>query len=362
MPDRVDSLSVLICTYNRAAFLDQTLRGIASCVRPEHCRLELVVVDNNSTDNTPAVVTAAAAFMPFPLRYAVEKQQGKSFALNHGLRLVTGTIVALTDDDVLTSPDWLARLVQAFDSHDVTFVFGKVLPCWGALPPPELLIQRGHAVWGPLALVDYGDDGVSYDASVFERRPLPIGANLAFRRDVLQRLGGWRTDLGKVNNTLISGEDHEIFYRLHRAGQFRGVYDPAVVVRHHVPAERLTRRYFRRWFFWHGRTMARMASTLHQHLEWSGVPHVARVPRYVYRAFLGQTWRWMRRFCSHDALGLLIEEMRWIEHLGYFAECWKLGDRAASAPQRSSVTVSNTTPSRPTPSSLSSHSLTSPRT
>ena len=330
MPNRVESLSVLICTYNRAAFLDQSLRGIVSCARSHHCRLELIVVDNNSTDKTREVVTAVAATAPFPVRYTLERQQGKSFALNHGLRLATGSIVALTDDDVLTAPDWLERLVEAFESHDVTFVFGKVLPAWAALPPPELLMKRGHAVWGPLALVDYGDDPEIYDESVFERRPLPIGANLAFRRDVVEEVGGWRTDLGKVNNTLISGEDHEIFYRLHAARRFRGLYDPAVIVRHHVPAERLTRRYFRRWFFWHGRTMARMASTLHEHLEWSGVPHVAGVPRYVYRAFLAQTWRWVRRFGSHDALGLLIEEMRWVEHLGYFAECWRLGSRTAS--------------------------------
>lgn len=327
------TISVLICTYNRASFLGDTLRALAEAPCPPGTAVEIVVVDNNSTDETARVVAEASARSQRPIRYVVERQQGKSFALNHGLSLVEGDVIALTDDDVLISPDWLARIAEAFASKDVTFVFGKVLPRWGEVPPPELLTRRGRDMWGPLALVDYGDDPVDYDEGSVEFRPLPIGANLAFRRDAVRQVGGWRTDLGKVNNTLISGEDHEIFYRLHRAGLYRGFYDPELIVRHYVPPGRLTRRYFRRWFFWHGRTLARMSGDIHPGLDWSQVPRVAGVPRYMYRGLLMQTWRWMRRFGSADALGLLIEEMRWIEYLGYFAECWKLGP-ASSLPPR----------------------------
>lgn len=325
MTERVPKISVLICTYNRAAFLADTLRALAEAPTPLGTDVEILVVDNNSTDDTAAVVSAVAALSPRPIRYALERRQGKSFALNHGLELVTGDVIALTDDDVLISSEWLTRIAGVFESRDVTFVFGKVLPRWGEVPPPELLTRRGRDMWGPLALVDYGDDAVEYDEGSVEFRPLPIGANLAFRREAVRRVGGWRTDLGKVNNTLISGEDHEIFYRLHRAGLYRGFYDPELVVRHYVPAQRLTRRYFRRWFFWHGRTLARMSGEIHPHLDWSRVAHVAGVPRYMYRGFFAQTWRWIRRFGSPDALALLAEEMRWIEYLGYFAECWRPG-------------------------------------
>src|SRR6185503_20045692 len=111
--------------------------------------------------------------------------------------------------------------------------------------------------WGPLALVDYGDAPTDYTADNTGQR-LPIGANLSFARDAIVRIGGWRTDLGKVNNTLISGEDHEIFQRLRRAGLYAGFYYPQATVLHFVPASRVTRRYFRRWFYWHGKTQALM--------------------------------------------------------------------------------------------------------
>jgi glycosyltransferase involved in cell wall biosynthesis len=332
----VRSVSVLICTYNRDAFLAETLRALSTAPCPAHYDVEIVVVDNNSTDDTRRVVSEIAAASPRPIRYALERRQGKSFALNHGLELVRGEVVALTDDDVLIAPEWIARIVAAFESRDVTYAFGKVLPRWGALPPPELLTRRGRDMWGPLALVDYGDEPVDYDEATFERRPFPIGANLAFRRDAVERVGGWRTDLGKVDNTLISGEDHEIFYRLYHAGLYRGFYDPELVVRHYVPPQRLTRQYFRRWFYWHGRTLARMNRAIHPNLDWSRVAHIAGVPRYMYRQILGQTWRWVRRFGTNDALGLLIEEMRWIEDVGYFAECWRPGGTVRSGlPDRS---------------------------
>ena len=328
----VRSVSVLICTYNRAGFLRDSLGALLSASRPPRVAVEVVVVDNRSTDDTRAVIEEVAAGSPVPIRYALETRQGKSFALNHGLRVAAGDVLALTDDDVLIDPEWIVRLVDAFESRDITFACGKVLPRWGTLPPPELLTRRGRDMWGPLALVDYGDDPLTYDEETFAWRQLPIGANLAFRREAVHAVGGWRTDLGKINNPLISGEDHEIFFRLSRTGLFRGLYEPRAVVHHHVPAGRLTRRYFRRWFFWHGRTLARMNSAIHPHLDWSRVRHIAGVPRYMYRILLTQTWRWLRRLGSGDALALLSEEVRLIEHLGYFAECWRLGGRTAAEP------------------------------
>ncbi|HXE80356.1 MAG TPA: glycosyltransferase [Vicinamibacterales bacterium] len=326
---RVRSVSTLICTYNRASFLRESLEAILAAVRPPGVALDVIVVDNRSTDATRQVVDDVAARAPVPVRYALETQQGKSFALNRGLDLAAGDVIALTDDDVVVDRNWIVRLVEGFERHDVTFVGGKVLPRWGTLPPPELLTRRGRDMWGPLALVDYGDDPVTYDEETFAWRQLPIGANLAVKADAVRAVGGWRTDLGKVNNTLISGEDHEIFFRLSRAGLFNGLYDPDSIVFHHVPPGRLTRRYFRRWFFWHGRTLARMNSAIHPDLDWSRVRHVAGVPRYMYRSLLTQTLRWLRRLGRRDALALLIEEMRLIEHLGYFAECWQPGGRAA---------------------------------
>ena len=325
----IDSLSVLICTYNRARLLEDTLAALAAARAPEHCDVDIVVVDNNSSDETAAVVQRAALRGPWPVRYAMERRQGKSYALNRGLTIARGEILALTDDDVLPAEDWLVRIVERFRAGDIVFVFGKVLPRWQVPPPPEMLSTRARDIWGPLALIDYGDEPTQYNAASFAQKRLPIGANLAVRRDALERIGGWRTDLGKVDNSLIAGEDHELCVRLFRAGLYTGLYDPGVVVRHFVPASRLTRRYFRRWFYWHGRTMARMAGAIYIDLDLARVPYVGGVPRFLYRESLAQTFRWLRRLGHHDGLSVLIEEVTLLEYLGFFAESWSHG-RAAS--------------------------------
>jgi glycosyltransferase involved in cell wall biosynthesis len=325
----VSTVSVVICTYNRATLLRETLAALQSMTPPADCAVEIVVVDNNSNDNTPAVIAEAQARSAVPIVALHETRQGKSFALNLALSHATGDILALTDDDVLPAMDWIARIVDAFRRRDVTFVFGKVLPRWSQLPPPELLLRPAQAIWGPLAIVDYGDEPTAYHPDAPGQR-LPIGANVAFARDALVTAGGWRTDLGKVNNTLISGEDHEIFMRLRRFDLYAGYYDPENVVRHYVPPQRLTRQYFRRWFYWHGKTQALMLDDLYPGLEMSRVPRVAGVPRFALRQALQQGWRWLCCRPHDDKLTALIEELKFVQYVGMFAQCWRRSRRESA--------------------------------
>jgi glycosyltransferase involved in cell wall biosynthesis len=317
----VSSASVLICTYNRARLLHETLAALSAMKLPAHCEAEIVVIDNNSTDNTPTVIADVARHSKIPIVAGHEARQGKSFALNTGLSMASGDIIALTDDDVWPAEDWLERIVLNFRERDVIFVFGKVLPKWAEPPPPELLLPRAQEIWGPLAIVDYGDTPDAYLPETWQR--LPVGANLSFQRAAMVTIGGWRTDLGKVDNTLISGEDHEIFARLRRHGLYRGYYDPSVVVRHLVPSTRLTRRYFRKWFFWHGKTLALMLDYMFPDLDISRCPKIAGVPRFLYRRALEQCWLWVKSIRSGDALGVLIEELTTFEFAGLFAELWR---------------------------------------
>jgi glycosyltransferase involved in cell wall biosynthesis len=318
----VNAVSVLICTYNRARLLRETLMALRKLELPSDCDVEILIVDNNSTDNTRRVVEEAAAASRVPVTYLREARQGKSFALNTGLAHARGDVIALTDDDVLPASEWLTRLVTVFRQRDVTFAFGKVLPRWGCVPPPELLMPRAQDIWGPLAIVDYGDEPVEYRADSQGQR-LPIGANLAFSRDALVTIGGWRTDLGKVDNTLISGEDHEIFLRLRRHGLYSGYYDPPASVRHYVPASRLTRKYFRQWFYWHGKTNALMLADLFPELDLKRIPRIGGVPRFMYRQAARQMWRYMQTVGRADALALLMEELKALQYVGLFWECWR---------------------------------------
>jgi glycosyltransferase involved in cell wall biosynthesis len=318
----VSAITVLICTYNRAGLLRETLAAMQAMAPPSECAVEIIVVDNNSTDDTPLVIAESACRGRFPVVSLHERQQGKSFALNLGLSHANGDVLALTDDDVVPSSDWLHRIVEDFRARNVTFVSGKVLPRWGCRPPPELLTLRAQDIWGPLAILDYGSLPIDYVAENTSQW-LPIGANVAFSRSALVAIGGWRTDLGKVNNTLISGEDHEIFMRLRRFGLYAGFYDPALSVRHYVPAERLTRRYFRRWFFWLGKTWALMLEDLYPKVDLTRVPQVAGVPRFLYREALAQCWRWIRTRGSNDALKALTAELRALQFAGLITECWR---------------------------------------
>jgi glycosyltransferase involved in cell wall biosynthesis len=330
---KVTSVSILICTYNRAALLRESLHAMSALTPPPDCDVEIIVVDNNSTDATPHVIADAAALSPFRVVSLHETAQGKSFALNRGLAVARGDIIALTDDDVWPDAEWLLRIVSRFRERDVTFVFGKVLPRWGSLPPADLLTTSAQDIWGPLALVDYGDDAAEYTADRTGQR-LPIGANLAIRRDALLEVGGWRTDLGKVNNTLTSGEDHEIFCRLRRFNLYAGFYDPEICVRHYVPARRLTRRYFRDWFFWSGKTHALMLNDLYPQLDIGRVMHIAGLPRFLWRQSLQQLGRYLRtRLPRTPALDALKEELRLLQYCGLIAGCWRrrrgLATRAA---------------------------------
>ncbi len=320
---KVSSISVVICTYNRATLLRETLAAVQAMTPPDDCQVEILVVDNNSSDNTRAAIAEATAHARYPVVALRATRQGKSFALNVALAHATGDVLALTDDDVLPAPDWLTRIVDDFRAHDVTFVFGKVRPRWSRVPPPELLTPPAQAIWGPLAIVDYGDAPALYHPTVESRR-LPIGANLAFLRAVLVAIGGWRTDLGKVNNTLLSGEDHEIFMRLRRFNLYAGYYDPEIVVWHYVPPQRLTRRYFRQWFYWHGKTQALMLDDLYPELDMPRVPRVCGVPRFAVRQAWQQAWRWLGSCAQRDKLASLVEELRFVQYAGFFAQCWHL--------------------------------------
>lgn len=333
----VRSVTVLICTYNRADLLRDTLVALQAMAAPPACAVDILIVDNNSTDATATIVSAFAHGQRFPVAYRRESRQGKSFALNHGLAEACGDVIALTDDDVLPATDWLSRIVQAFRTRDITFVFGKVLPRWSTTPPPELLTERAQEIWGPLALLDYGDADIPCDADTRGVK-LPIGANLALSRAALTTIGGWRTDLGKVDNSLISGEDHEIFMRLRRHGLFRGLYDPENRVRHYVPASRLTRRYFRRWFYWCGKTRALMLQDLYPELDLDRVLKIGGTPRFLLRQGLEQTMRYLRTLGSNDSLAVLIEEVTLLQYAGLYVECWHRR-RHRHGPNREEVTA-----------------------
>src|SRR3982750_3874969 len=155
--------SVVIATYNRAADLRETLTSLAALrtLAP----WELIVVDNNSTDDTRDVVQTAAATFPVPLTYVFEQEQGRSPALNAGIRQARGEIVVTTDDDVRVESDWLDRTGGAIERLHCDYVGGRVLPIWGG-PRPAGLPNHGGKHWAVIALLDYGAEPIEFGTRV----------------------------------------------------------------------------------------------------------------------------------------------------------------------------------------------------
>jgi glucosyl-dolichyl phosphate glucuronosyltransferase len=275
--------SIVIATYNRAAVLRDTLASLAR-LRPS-ASWEVIVVDNNSPDDTRAAVASAAAAFPVPLRYAFEKEQGRSAALNHGFRIAAGDILVTTDDDVRVEADWLDRIEAGLDTLRCDYVGGRVTPIFEAPALPNWFPDKPGLLWGVIALLDYGPTPVRFGVRV------PLGVNMAMRRSAIERAGGFDPAVGRKAGTLLGQEVREWCLRAHAAGLV-GYYVPDIVVRHLIPADRLTRKYFRRWFYWRGISRALLYAETGLDMErpeqstidFRTVKHVAGVPRYYFRS------------------------------------------------------------------------------
>jgi glucosyl-dolichyl phosphate glucuronosyltransferase len=275
-------ITVLICTYNRASYLGATLDSLAQMEAPG-LNWEVLVVDNNSNDETAAVVLSRVAGYPAPLRYLFEGRQGKSNALNTGMAATDADIIAFTDDDVRIPTDWLTRTRAAFDTFNCDYVGGRVYPWWEAAPPRWLPSSNGR-LWAVIALLDYGPEPLRFG------RRIPLGVNMAVKRSAIERVGGFNPRMGRTAGTLMGQEQREWFLRAHAAGVV-GYYAPDIVVHHWIPCDRLTKRYFRRWFYWRGigramlyaQTGKDMESPEQSQLDFAQVKHVLGIPRYLFR-------------------------------------------------------------------------------
>jgi glucosyl-dolichyl phosphate glucuronosyltransferase len=308
--------TVVIATYNRAPLLDRTLASIRRLRVAPGRTWDVIVVDNNSRDDTRAVVERHARDFPVPLTCLFEARQGRSSALNAGIAASRGTVIAMTDDDVLADPGWLDAacdaLLQPADPA-VAYAGGPVAPLWESAPPAWLDLTRGD-LWGTIAIQDHGGEPFVYE----ERRKVPLGANLAVRRSLFDAVGGFRADLGRTTGERVLGQEvPELLARARAAGR-RGLYLPAMRVQHHIPSARLTPQYFRRWWFGKGvsrSTLEAGSPVTELGVDLRATPHVLRVPRYMYGSALRDAMGWLR----HAARGRRADAFRHQMMLAYFA-------------------------------------------
>jgi glycosyltransferase involved in cell wall biosynthesis len=267
----VPHVSVIVAAFNREA----SLRGlIDSLLAQDTCvPFEIIVADNASTDDTPAVVRAFSA-AGHPVRYLREDRRGVSYARNAGAAAAKAPILAFTDDDQHVAANWVSTIVAVMRDHpEVDAIGGRVLAQWDH-PRPSWMSAR---LLGPVSLFDRGD------RLPLHRRQwmcLP-GGNLAIRREVFAALGGF-------NHAYIRSQDRELTVRLLLTGR-TAMYVPELVVYHHLDAGRLTKRRFREWNTCEGRMRAGYA--FEELFTRNGeiralppnLPRVLGVSRFMYR-------------------------------------------------------------------------------
>ena len=175
------NITVILCTYNRYESLAKALDSLAALVVPETVEWNVLVVDNNSSDGTRAIVERFCQRYPSRFHYLFEPRQGKSYALNAGIHEASGEVLAFVDDDVIVEATWLQNLTSPLQNTDWAGSGGRILPGRPFSPPRWLAVSGPYAMGGVLcAHFDLGDEAKELD------RP-PYGTNMAIRKSMRVR-------------------------------------------------------------------------------------------------------------------------------------------------------------------------------
>lgn len=242
------TVSVIICTYNRSQLLYDALLSFSEQEGLCAIAYELLVVDNNSTDDTEAVVRGFTNKVL--VRYIKEPELGLSNARNRGIREARGELTAFVDDDVLFGKEWLIHLVRGAERWPNAAVFGgKAVAKWEVNKPTWFLDDGRFHMRGMIAHFEPAQgEGIL-------TKVLPYGCNMAVRSSIFHKYGGFDPHLGRVGGTLLSGEEWDFFWRLLNGGEIM-VYLPSAMVFHRVTGTRGQKEYYSRWMKSSGETQA----------------------------------------------------------------------------------------------------------
>ena len=311
------ALSIVLPTFNRSAELPAAIESALDQTAPSD-RYEILVVDNNSPDRTAETIAAIAAAHAGRVRYVFEARQGVSYARQAGIDVARAPIIAFFDDDVRVSPNWVETILRTFDEHpELECIGGRVLPRWSTTPPGWLTSSH----WAPLALQDLGDEPMVVSSE--NPRGL-ISANLACRKRLLDRIGGFSPEFQRVKDGIGSLEDDEWNRRLWKSGG-KALYVPDLITTTDVPSSRLTRAYHRRWHRGHGRFYALLRA---DEIERSTVGTLFGVPAHMYRAALGDAAAWIVAAITGRTDEAFCHEVRLRFFRGFFAQ--RLSERLNS--------------------------------
>lgn len=229
-------ITFIICTYNREKYIYECLSRLAK--NSDQTGWEIVLVNNNSTDNTAAECKRFEKdFSSINYRYFVETQQGLSFARNKGITEARSEWLVFLDDDAMVEEDYIANLKKHLADHPEAVAFG------GQITP---LFEDGEPAWyskwsmGFVSAIDRGDK-----VHVFPDNKFPIGANMGIKLEILDKVGVFNTELGRTGKNLLAGEEKDLFNRIRKMGGTI-LYYPNISVKHCIPGRRTTKDFVER--------------------------------------------------------------------------------------------------------------------
>jgi glycosyltransferase involved in cell wall biosynthesis len=234
-------ISVAVCTFNRAGLLRKCLQGLARQTLNSD-RMEVIVVDNNSSDDTALAVKRFSKRLA-NIKYVFEGAQGLSRARNRAIDETAAPIIAYIDDDAIPYPDWAEKLLDAFGSFpDYSVIGGESEP----------IFETSRPDWLDDDLLKSYSCGLNYSDDYHEIRGNEwlVECNLAYRIEPLKEAGRFSERLGRNGNLLLSGDGAVNDVIAHKGGKL--LYTPFAKVRHLVPASRLTPKWIAQRRFWGG--------------------------------------------------------------------------------------------------------------
>ncbi|MCC8146036.1 MAG: glycosyltransferase family 2 protein [Bacteroidales bacterium] len=231
------TFSVVICTYNRAEYLLKTLESAVLQSHPGS-DFEVIVVDNNSTDNTPEILSFIQEkySQKITLRYYKETQKGVSFARNLGVQEAKGEYIVFIDDDETVTPDFLNNLYSFLQSYpQAELISEPVVPVFETEKPDWFSPYTTSLITGAY---DKGDK-----IKIVGKKDYPGTGHATFKRELFHIYGGFNIHLGRKGTSLMGGEDKDFFLRLINNG-VPCYYVPTAIIYHHIPARKLTEEFF----------------------------------------------------------------------------------------------------------------------
>lgn len=228
--------SVIMCTYNRDKYIYNVLKSIADN-KISADKYEIVLINNNSNDNTEAECNRFTADYPnVKFRYFIERNQGLSYARNRGIKESNGDLLVYVDDDALINDEYLQTYMDFFESHpEIDAAGGPIIPKYETEEPSWMSTFTRQLITGKLYL---GDKVREFPSQAF-----PGGGNAAYRKSVFDKVGLFNVELGRKGDSLVGAEEKDIFDKMTTLGM-RFFYLPNAILYHLIPGKKLTKEYF----------------------------------------------------------------------------------------------------------------------